>query len=197
MEESNVLSSTYHEESIKAVEALRRGLVILYPTDSIWGLGCDIENRSAVERIYEIKERDKSQPFVLLVSSIEMLKKYVAKIHPRIETLLVYHTLPLTIIYDKPKNLPDYLLSDQGTVAIRVCDEPFCQSVIEKFGKPIVSTSANKSGIAFPVNFKSIEKYILQESDHIVNYRQEEETENVPSILARYNHKGELEFLRN
>lgn len=180
----------------RTVQALRKGHVILYPTDTIWGLGCDFTNESAVKRIYEIKNRDENQPFLLLVDSIEMLKRYVARIHPRIETLLVYHEQPLTLIYKSPIGIPNYLLSKTNTVAIRYVKHRFCQELITHFGKPIVSTSANRSGETFPKNYRDISKTILQQTDYIVQYAQDDLTENAPSVLASYNAKGELEFLR-
>ena len=196
MKESVVLSSTYQAEVDKTVASLRRGFVILYPTDTIWGLGCDITNASAVKRVYEIKNRPENKPMVVLMSSIEMLREYIHFVHPRVETLLSHHRQPLTLIYDNVIGLPDHVMSDQDTCAIRICSDPFCQAVIDKFGKPIISTSANLANDPYPKTFESINPIIKEESDYIVSIRQEEQKEALPSIVARYNRKGELEFLR-
>jgi len=170
MEESAVLSPTYQEELDKTVKYLRKGYVMLYPTDTIWGLGCDSSNVSAVERVFEIKHRPRNKPMVLLMSDIEMLKQHVHFIHPRVETLLSHHRQPLTLIYDHIIDLPDHLLSEEGTCAIRVCHDPFCKEVIEKFGKPIISTSANISEQPFPKTFAEVDQIIKDEADYTVAF---------------------------
>ena len=185
-----------HEEVVKAVEAFRMGKVVLYPTDTIWGLGCDMTNKSAVEQIYRIKERPREQPLIVLVSDIQMLKKYVRLVHPRIETLLVHHNKPLTIIYDQLIDVPDYMKSPEGSLAIRVCQDEFCSDVIRKFGAPIVSTSANKSGSPTADCFDQIDPQIIEEADYVVGYGQDDKEPRMPSIIARYSKKGELIFIR-
>jgi len=115
MIQNDQLSLVMRQEIDKAVQALRRGLVILYPTDTIWGLGCDITNKSAVERVFEIKERPTNKPLIILVDSVSMLKQCIGSIHPRIETLLVVHDQPLTIIYPANEALPSYLTSEEHT----------------------------------------------------------------------------------
>lgn len=179
-----------------AAAALKSGHVILYPTDTIWGLGCDPENESAVERIYHIKKRNRAQKLLLLVSSIEMLRQYVPQIHPRIETLLVYHQQPLTLLYRNTIKIPPYLIANEGTVAIRVVNHQFCKELITRFGKPLVSSSANISGDPFPKTFNEISKQIKDQVDHIVSLEQHLDEEKAPSVLASFNNKGELEFIR-
>ena len=181
-------------EEIKAI--LENNGIILYPTDTIWGLGCDATKQEAVEKINALKGRPADKSYVLLVNSVEMLKEYVPKVHPRLETLLSFHVRPLTIIYDKVKNLPDWLLADNGSVAIRVTQDPFCQFLIEQVGKPIVSTSANKSGEPFPPTFGAVSSDILQGVDYVVKHRQDDRTPSEPSVIAKLTKKAELDFIR-
>ncbi len=189
-------------ELLQAIEltvaALKKGQVILYPTDTIWGIGCDTENKSSVERVQQIKKNKEKGNLVILVNSIMMLRDCLISVHPRIETLLVYHKKPLTIIYDNPNNLPNYLISSDGTVAIRVSQDPFIHSIIDKFGRPIVSTSASlDSTKKIPSDFESIDTYIKEEVDFICPYKNLENMDGHPSVMARYNRKGDLEFLRS
>ena len=174
---------------------LTNGGVILYPTDTIWGIGCDVFALEAVEKIYKIKKRPRELPFILLVSDIAMLKRYV-NIHPRLETLLVYHEKPLTLIYEEVYDLPESVLSEEGTIAIRVTHDPFCQRVIEQLDSPLVSTSANVSGESFPNCFDDITGDILRHMDYVVEYRREDKEQRTPSVMAEFNNKGELFFIR-
>ena len=197
MQETEQLSSIIQEEIQRAKEALRKGRVLLYPTDTVWGLGCDIHNESAVKRIYEIKQRPSDKPFVLLVHSIEMLKKYIERIHPRIETLLTHHVQPLTIIYKANDLLPDYLLSEERTVAIRVTHDPFCKHLIQLIDKPLISTSANVSGVPYPNSYEDIEERVIEMADDVINPELERDAiPHYPSVIATFNHKGELNFIR-
>jgi len=175
---------------------LRSGKTILYPTDTIWGLGCDATNSYAVDRIYEIKQRSKDLPFVLLVDSIEMLKKYIKNLHPRVETLLVHHKRPLTLIYNNPVNLPAFVLAKDESVGIRIVMDDFCKSVIKKIGRPIVSTSANISTQAAPKFFREISQEIINAVDYTVPYRQHEDKHANASIIATFNSEGELIIIR-
>jgi len=178
------------------VKTLDDGGVIIYPTDTIWGIGCDATNPKAVDKIYSIKERPKSKPFIILVNGINMLHQYVNKVHPRLETLLSYHKRPLTVIYDYPKNLPTNVIATDGSVAIRIAQDPFCQQLIEFLGKPIVATSANKSTEPFPSNFGNISFDIMQKVDYIVHYKREDESVHDPSVIVKLSDKSELIFLR-
>ena len=132
------------------VETLSNGGTILYPTDTIWGLGCDATKVEAVEKIYELKNRPKEKGLVVLVDSHRMLLEYVGYVHPRIETLLSFHIRPLTVIYDKASGLATNALAPDGSVAIRIVQDTFCKEIIRLFGKPIVSTSANISRQSTP-----------------------------------------------
>lgn len=176
---------------------LVNGGVILYPTDTIWGLGSDILNEKAVDRIYTIKRRQRNSPLIILTSSIEMLKCYVKEIPPRLEDLLNFHEKPLTVIYKEVQDIPDFLLAEDKTVAIRVTKEFYSKGLIEAFGRPITSTSANVTGAPFPKGFGEIQSSIIERVDFISTYKRELMTEQMPSVIVRYDQNGDLEFVRN
>jgi L-threonylcarbamoyladenylate synthase len=198
----NGLKSNEMEENLwqlelpEISETLRKGGVILYPTDTIWGLGCDAMHSKAIEKIYKIKKRPQSSPLIILVDSIEMLRTFVPKLHPRIETLLSLHDKPLTIIYPGVKGLPDILYSAKNTVAIRVAQDAFCQNMIRDFGNPVVSTSANVSGEPWPKGFGEISSEVIKAAQYVVRYRRDERHTGEPSVIATYNSRGNLNFLR-
>lgn len=180
------------------VRLLEGGGIICYPTDTIWGIGCDATNEAAIARISALKGRTPEKGYVLLVSSIEMLKKYVPKIHPRLETLLAYHQRPLTIVYERNiVGLPAAVKAPDGSVAIRVAQDEFCQELISTLGKPLVSTSANKSGESFPATFGGISSEILGGVDYVVKYRQDDKEPGEPSSIAKLDRHQELEFIRD
>lgn len=176
---------------------LEEGGLILYPTDTIWGIGCDACNPEAVHRVFKLKKRDTSKKFVILVDSMEMLKRYVKNVHPRIDTLLLYHVRPVTVIYENVTGLPDILLSSDGTVAIRVVQDSFCRALINQFGRPLVATSANVSDEAFPKSFGEISSDIIEGVDYVAQHRQLEPSSGEPSVIIKLSEKGELIFLRN
>src|SRR5690606_8289401 len=126
-------------EIADVVGALRRGEIILYPSDTIWGLGCDATNEKAVQKIFKIKRRAPDQPLIILVDSIEMLKEYAVRIHPRVETLLSLYHKPLTVIYPSAEKLPSSVSGGKDTIAVRVTHDPFCREIIRRLGRPIVS----------------------------------------------------------
>ena len=170
--------------------------LILYPTDTIWGIGCDATNEDAVQRIFDLKKRPYDKPFVLLVNSIDMLKNYVEHVHPRIETLLMHHVKPLTMIYDRAKNLPPISQDKSGSVAIRVVQDSFCKELIGQFGKPLIASSANISDKPFPANFGGISSDVITGVDYVVKWKQGEKKLSQPSVIAKFSEKEELVFLR-
>lgn len=180
----------------KVVNIIKNGGLVLYPTDTIWGIGCDATNGAAIEKIYNLKHRPKEKSFILLVDSVEMLKQYVRQLHPRIETLLEYHQRPLTIIYPEPENLPEFVIHHTGTVAIRLTHDPFCRQIISALGKPIISTSANISGQAFSGHFGAVSSEIIIGVDYVVRHRQKEKVTALPSVIMRMSDDEELEVLR-
>ena len=189
---------TFEQDNFnKIADILANDGIILYPTDTIWGLGCDATNPVAVERVYNLKQRDRSKPFVLLVDGIEMLKEYVESVHPRLETLMMYHKRPMTVIYEQAKNLPENAVGPGGSVAIRIALDPFCQQLIKAVGKPLVASSANISNEPFPAIFGEISSQVIQGVDYIARHRRSDKAPKEPSVIVKYDGKGELVFLRD
>jgi len=185
-----------NEDVKNALNVLRSGGVILYPTDTIWGLGCDAENEEAVKRIYDIKQRAESKSMLVLVDTPLRLEMYVENV-PEIAWDLIEQTQkPLTIIYPKAKNLADNLVAKDGSIGIRMVDEIFCNRLISRFQKPIVSTSANISGTKAPVFFNAIDKEIIEAVDYVVNYRQDELNESQSSSILKLSEGGLFKIIR-
>jgi len=178
------------------VDGILNGDIFLFPTDTIWGIGCDATNPTAVQRIYNLKRRVPDKPYVLLVSSIEMIKDFVEQVNPRIETLLMHHIRPLSVVYPKAINLPPISIAQDGSVAIRVVKDKFCEQLIDAVGRPLVATSANISDQPFPGNFGEISSEILSGVDQVVKLRQDEKTINNPSVMIKLDKQGEVVFLR-
>ena len=151
----------------KTIEVLESGGIILYPTDTIWGIGCDATNENAINKIYEIKKRQKNKPLILLIHDIKLLEKYISNV-PKIASKLIQNsTQPTTIIYENPKNLPKTLVY-QNTIGIRVVNNHEISIVLKKFNKPITSSSANISNSMHAINFSEIDGYIKNNVDYIV-----------------------------
>ena len=160
----------------KAIEALRKGSSILYPTDTIWGIGCDATHADAVDKIYQIKERDPSRSMLILVSDIQMAERYLDELPEIAVQLIECSDRPLTLILDGAKNLAGNLLAQDGSIGIRIPKDDFCQEMLWQFRKPIVSTSANFSGKASATCFREINPVLSGRIDHIVNWRQDEDS---------------------
>ena len=184
------------DEVKKAVEVMRNGGVILYPTDTIWGIGCDATNSEAVRRVYEIKRRADNKALIVLTDSMAKVEFYVDEIPDIAWDLVELSAKPLTIIYSGARNLAPELLGDDGSVGIRVTQESFSQALCRKFRKPIVSTSANVSGDKSPCNFAEISDEIKQAVDYIVEARQEEKTEAKPSGIIKVGKGGLIKVIR-
>jgi L-threonylcarbamoyladenylate synthase len=184
------------EDLKNALKILKSGGTILYPTDTIWGIGCDATNTKAVERIYEIKQRDDSKSMLVLVDEIWRISDYIKEV-PDIATQLVEVTdKPLTIIYTGARGISPKLVSKEGTVGIRVTSDEFCKKLIQALNKPIVSTSANKSGSQNPANFSEISEELLASVDYVVKWRQNDTSKSVPSSIIKIGSKGEVEIIR-
>lgn len=175
--------------------SLEKGKTILYPTDTVWGLGCDATNEKAVSKIYTLKNRSDSKALICLMKDLEMVKDYVESIPVEAKKLLEETTKPLTIIYPKAKNLASNLVAEDGSIAIRIPDHSFCQKVLTHFNKPIVSTSANQSGKKTPQSFDEITHNILEQVDYVVNL-QEKEATGTPSTLVKIESDGSMLVIR-
>ena len=185
------------QEDIKqSIEVLRAGGVILYPTDTIWGLGCDATNELAVKRIYEIKKRADAKAMLTLIDNPAKLQAYVTEIPDMAWDLIELSEKPLTIIYPEAKNLALNLLAEDKSIGIRVTSEIFSKSLCERFRKPIVSTSANISGEQAPQNFGQISAEIKSAVDYIVSFKQEETTLPKPSSIIKLGAGNLIQIIR-
>lgn len=180
---------------IRCINHLIEGNVLLYPTDTIWGLGCDASNAEAVDKIFEIKQRPKEKSLIVLVDSIETLEKHV-NVTNEIESLIFSFKVPTTIIYPNPLGLAKNVINADNTVAIRLVKHKFCQQLIREFGKPIISTSANISGEKTPLEFGQISSEIKEKVDFIVERRHDTSTYKQPSKLIKINADHSIEYLR-
>lgn len=185
------------EEELKnALEVLRKGGTILYPTDTVWGIGCDARNKEAVAKVFKIKQRAEYKSMVILVSDNAMLNRYVKDVPEVAWDLLEAADTPLTIIYPGARMLADSVIAADGSVGIRMVKDEFCKNLIHKFGKPIVSTSANISGENAPSSFTEIKLDILNNVDYIVNLRQNENSNTRPSTIIKVDMNGEVKIIR-
>ncbi|MDR0995117.1 MAG: threonylcarbamoyl-AMP synthase [Tannerella sp.] len=184
------------EEVKKACLVMREGGLILYPTDTIWGIGCDATNPAAVERVYALKRRNDSKALLVLASSEAMLETYVENVPEVAWQLIEAADKPLTIIYDKARNLAPNLIAADGSIGIRITCEAFSKALCEAFRKPVVSTSANLSGQPSPANFPEISQEIREGVDYIVDYRRDEIAKSVPSSIIKLGEGGVFKILR-
>ena len=175
---------------------MREGGVILYPTDTIWGIGCDATNEDAVRRVYEIKQRQDSKAMLVLVDSSVKVDFYVRDVPEVAWDLIDLADKPLTIIYSGARNLAANLLAEDGSVGIRVTNEDFSKRLCQQFRKAIVSTSANISGQPSPKNFSEISEEVKSAVDYIVGYRQEEMSNPKPSSISKLDKGGVIKIIR-
>jgi len=190
------MNMSFVDDIVKAVEVLRSGGIILYPTDTIWGIGCDATNQAAVSRIYEIKQRQDTKSMLVLMENPNLLNSYVSEVPEIAWELIEVADTPLTIIYPGAKNLAANLLADDGSIGIRITSEAFTQQLIQRFRKPVVSTSANISGQKSPQNFSEISQEIKKSVDFIVNFRQDDLSKSVPSGIIKLGVGGQIEVIR-
>lgn len=178
-----------------AAEGLIVGKTLLYPTDTVWGLGCDATNEEAIKQLEKIKNRPEEKSFILLVDSVAMLERYVSGFPEVIYDLIDFAVKPLTIIYDKPFNLPESILAADGSIAIRVTEDLNCKKLIQRLRKPLVSTSANLSGQPTPGHFSEISNKIKDSVDLILNERLEENM-RTPSSIIRVGSNNNVKVIR-
>lgn len=180
----------------KALEVLRKGGVILYPTDTVWGIGCDATNVAAVKRIYEIKKREDSKSMLVLMENPNLLSSYIDEVPDIARDLIEVTDRPLTIIYSGAKNLASNLIAPDGSIGIRITTEDFTRQLIERFRKPVVSTSANLSGQKTPQHFPEISEEIKNSVDYVVQYRQDDFSKASPSSIIKVGKGGQIEIIR-
>ncbi len=180
----------------KAIEVLQRGGLILYPTDTIWGIGCDATNVEAVKKVYALKQREDSKSMLILLDRDAKLNSYVDEVPEMAWDLIDLSTKPITIIYPNAKNLATNLLAEDKSIGIRVTTEEFSKQLCMRFKKPIVSTSANISGESSPNFFGEISETVKSGVDYIVNYKQKEKNNPAPSSIIKLDVDGKVKIIR-
>ncbi|MBN1820861.1 MAG: threonylcarbamoyl-AMP synthase [Prolixibacteraceae bacterium] len=185
-----------NEDVIRSLEVLKNGGIILYPTDTIWGIGCDATNEKAIERIYRLKNRIDSKSMLVLMENPALLDRYVDDVPEIAWDLIEISTTPLTVIYPKAKNLAKNLIARDGSIGIRFTKEEFTTKLLQRFRKPLVSTSANKSGEKSPSFFNEISEEIKQAVDYVVKFRQDDIIPANPSSIIKLEAGGKIEIIR-
>ena len=185
-----------HDDIKNALEVLKSGGVILYPTDTIWGIGCDATNVEAVQRIYQIKKREDSKSMLVLMENPALLDRYVDEVPEVAWDLVEISTTPLTVIYPGAKNLAKNLIAEDGSIGIRFTKETFTSQLLQRFRRPLVSTSANISGDKSPAFFDEISEEIKNAVDYIVQYRQDDHVSAKPSSIIKLGPGGQIDIIR-
>lgn len=186
----------YQQEIADIIPILENSGTILYPTDTVWGIGCNAFDENAINKIFTLKQRPKEKSMILLLSDIEMLENYVQRIHPRIYALHDYHERPVTVVYENPKNLPEFLLAEDGSVAMRIAKDDFCKELIQTLGNPIISTSANISGEPSAAIYDEVSDAVKNGIDYLVKHRREDTDKAQPSVIVKLSAKNEFVVLR-
>nr|WP_299069750.1 L-threonylcarbamoyladenylate synthase [uncultured Allomuricauda sp.] len=183
------------EEINNCIEKLKKGNLILYPTDTVWGIGCDATNPDAVKKVYALKRREDTKALICLVANQAMLERHVEQVPEVAYDIMDLAQKPTTIVFEQPKGIAKNLIAEDNTLAIRVASDKFCQYLINKFGKPIVSTSANISGETTPKQFKEISQEILKGVDYVVNLPEENKNPS-PSSIIKLSNDGQVKVIR-
>lgn len=184
-----------NNDILHSLKVLKKGGLLLYPTDTVWGIGCDATNYEAVKKIFELKNREGSKTMICLVNSIQMLNQYIEEIPEIAYSILKYANTPTTIIYDSPLRVSENLIAQDNTLAIRMVQTGFCGELLKHFKKPIVSTSANISGKPTPKVFQEIENEILIGVDYVVTLERNKKPSN-PSSIIKLSSNGEVKVIR-
>lgn len=185
------------ESDIKAcLKVLEDGGIILYPTDTIWGIGCDATNAAAVQKIYSLKQRPDNKSMIVLMAQERDILQYVSAPDMEVFNFLDKVQKPTTVIYEGAIGLAENLCGEDGSVGIRIVKDEFCKHLVKRFGKPIVSTSANISGQPSPAHFAAVDNAIRKGVDYVVQYRQDDDRPNTPSSVVKWNKDGTVTVLR-
>ena len=195
IEEQNRIM-TREEDIKKAIQCMRKGGVILYPTDTVWGIGCDATNKEAVAKVYSIKQRDDSKALICLVDSEARLQRYFRNVPNVAWDLLEAAMKPTTVILDDAVNVAENLVAEDGSLAMRITSEPFSKGLCYRFQKPIVSTSANVSGEPAASNYEDISDVILNAVDYVCWSRRQEHKPHTPSSIVKLGRNGEVAVIR-
>lgn len=185
-----------NEDIKKACEVLNNGGLILYPTDTIWGIGCDATNEEAVQKVFDLKQRVDSKALIVMIDNTVKLDYYVEEVPELAIDLIEMSEKPMTVIYDRGRNIASNLLAEDGSLAIRVTTERFSNELCKRFKKAIVSTSANVSGKASPRCFAEIDEEIIAGVDYVVQYRQDDTSKAKASSIIKLKNDGEIKIIR-
>ena len=189
--------ANFQQEVEAAVEALLFQQVILYPTDTVWGIGCDAEVPRAVERLYKLKERPEGKPSIVLVADLDMLRHYTAELPDEgLEQAIAEQTRPTTYILLANHRLAPQLLGPDGTIGLRIPQDEFCHKLVRRLGHGVVSTSANRAGEPTPATYATVDPKIVRAVDHVVGWRQQDVASVAPSRVVRFGPDGQLEVVR-
>jgi L-threonylcarbamoyladenylate synthase len=191
-----MLSPDFQQDIDHSLTVLQKGGIILYPTDTIWGIGCDATDAAAVSKVFALKQREETKSLIVLMADKKDILKYTSQPDLRIFDYLHTVTRPTTVIYEGAVGLADNLIGRDGTVAIRLVDDPFCRHLIKRLRKPLVSTSANISGAPAPQNFAVIDPRIKEGVDYIVGHRQDDTSPREPSAIVKWNRDGTVSVIR-
>lgn len=193
----NIKNKVTHKEDIQnAVNVMKQGGVILYPTDTVWGIGCDATNAEAVAKVYKMKQRDDSKAMICLVDSDVRLQRYVRNVPEVAWQLMEYAEKPTTVILDNAVNLAQNLIAEDGSIAIRITHEEFSKELCFRFQKPIVSTSVNVSGEPAAQNFRDIAPEFIEAADYVCFTRRQEHKPHTPSSIIKIKEDGEVTIIR-
>ncbi|HEY5463777.1 MAG TPA: L-threonylcarbamoyladenylate synthase [Hanamia sp.] len=188
--------ANFENDIINSLRILDSDGIILYPTDTIWGIGCDATNAIAIQKIFQLKKRAEKKSMIILVSDEKMIHNYVLNPSEKIIDFISSAKKPTTAIFKNAIHLPLNLINEDGSIAIRIVNDDFCRQLIQQLKKPLISTSANISGEKFPQNFNEVSEEIKKDVDYIVQHRQNDFSKKTPSSIIRLNTNNEIEFLR-
>jgi len=184
------------DEIAKALKVIQEGGIILYPTDTVWGIGCDATNNEAVKKIYKLKQRDAAKSMIILLDTENKLESYISEVNPLAYELIEYAENPLTLVMPGAKNISPALIGSDGSIGIRISKHPFCQQLMQRLRKPLVSTSANISGKPSPQYFAQIAPEIIEGVDYVVDIDQYDMEVKTPSTIMKLAPNGSFEFIR-
>jgi L-threonylcarbamoyladenylate synthase len=185
-----------NNEVAAALKVVQQGGIILYPTDTIWGIGCDATNTEAVQKIYRLKQRDEAKSMIILLDNDNKLQSYISDVPELAYDLIEFAENPLTLVMPGAKNISPALIAADGSVGVRISDHPFCQQLIQRLRKPLVSTSANISGKPSPQYFSQVDQEIIDGVDYVVDIDQHSMEIKNPSTIMRLSPNGSFEFIR-
>ena len=190
------MDNQFEKEIEQSLEFLKKGKVILYPTDTVWGIGCDATIYKAIKRIYKIKQREEAKSMIVLLDSPDLLEEYVEQVPAVVYDLLENAVTPLTIIYPKAKDVLKNIRAEDGSIAIRIIKDEFCTELIRRLGKPLVSTSANLSGQPPAATFDLVDTQIKEKVDYVVGIHHSRVASVKPSTIVKFDENGALKVIR-